>query len=68
MGAWQYVIGIGLALLGLYTLWATRNQYRFIKAKGNKDTSPFVMWGMWSSSLIGFVLVMVGVTTFFGQW
>ncbi|MGL9727577.1 hypothetical protein [Enterococcus sp. DIV0756] len=49
----SYFIGVIFVLLGVWQFVMTKRSFSNLKKNGNKNTSPFVMFSLWSSLVIG---------------
>lgn len=57
----RYVIGGIAVILGLVQLFYTRKAMANLQVRGDKNTSPFVIYGYWSSFVVGAILIIFGV-------
>ncbi|MGL9816178.1 hypothetical protein IGK51_002786 [Enterococcus sp. DIV0098] len=49
------IIGVAFLILGVWQLWMTKRSFTSLKKSGNQNTSPFVMFSLWSSLVCGVV-------------
>ena len=57
----RYLIGGIAVILGLIQLFYTRRAMKNLQVNGDKNTSSFVIYGYWSSFVVGVILIMFGV-------
>lgn len=60
------VVGIIFLVLGVWQLWMTKRSFTNLRQKGNKDTSPFVMFSLWSSLLMAIIFLGISYSCFTG--
>ncbi len=63
MGIWAIVIGLILIALGGFELFSVVRAYNTTKTSGNKSTSPFIAYGLWTGIVIAFFLAVAGIVT-----
>ncbi|BDR59142.1 hypothetical protein [Xylocopilactobacillus apicola] len=63
MGIWAIVIGVILIAIGIYELMAVRRNYKYLKSKSNRTTSPFMMLALWQALLFSGLMFFVGIGT-----
>ncbi|WDF82705.1 hypothetical protein PQ472_00260 [Lacticaseibacillus pabuli] len=54
-----------LIVLGIYQIYASWRELKFLRTKAGKDTSPFMLIALWSGFLIGVALIVFGISYFF---
>ncbi len=65
----MYVVGILVILLGIYQIHSSIKYLSNLKTNGGKDTSPFILYAIYSSFLIGGFMMFFGFgTMFFFNW
>lgn len=71
VGVMFIFIGILCLLLAAYEVYSVRKWFIYVKTEGNKNTSPFILWAMWSAIVFSFFLFaadMIFIFNLFGIW
>lgn len=58
----KYIVGIVVILLGIYQLFNSRKYVHEIQKDGNKTTSHFVGYAVWSSFVVGILIIGMGMS------
>ena len=61
----RYMFGTIFFLLSVWQFWMTKRSFTYLKQNGNKNTSPFVMFGQWSSLAMAIIFLVASVSCFF---
>ncbi|MGM0165864.1 hypothetical protein IGI39_000815 [Enterococcus sp. AZ135] len=61
----NYILGIVFLLLSVWQLAMTKRSFTDLKKNGNKNTSPFIMLGLWFSFIIGISFLAAAGYAFF---
>ncbi|HIY91826.1 hypothetical protein [Companilactobacillus sp. HBUAS56275] len=64
MGAWSIVIGIVLILLSIQVFYSVGKAYKKLKNGELTNPSPFILYGLWTSGVVGLFIAVMGVMTF----
>ncbi|MCI1894900.1 hypothetical protein ACFQ41_11240 [Lacticaseibacillus suilingensis] len=65
MSIWGVLLGIVLVVVGLWQFHATTHAFKEMKRNGNKNTSPFIMYALYSGYLFGGLFIIGGVMVAF---
>jgi hypothetical protein len=58
----KYIVGIVVILLGIYQLLNSRKYVHEIQKDGSKTTSHFVGYAVWSSFVVGILIIGMGMS------
>ncbi|KFO17979.1 hypothetical protein NQ080_12590 [Enterococcus faecium] len=64
----RYFLGIVFSLLSLWQFIVFKRAYTQLKQNGDKDTSPFIMLGLWSGLLFVIVFFVIAINCFFADF
>lgn len=54
------VIGVIFIIIGFYQLYAVIGYFKFLKKHGNSSTSPFSLFGLWTSLMFSLLTIGIG--------
>ncbi len=58
----KYIVGVAMILLGIYQIFNSHKYVREIQKDGNKTTSHFVGYAVWSSFAFGLIIIGIGMS------
>lgn len=62
---WNILFAVVMVALGVWQLYYTKKQLRFLQTEGDENTSPFSMMSLWSSLVFSvFLIVTAGIIAF----
>ncbi|PLS35096.1 hypothetical protein CYV26_06760 [Carnobacterium maltaromaticum] len=60
----RYLLGFVFLLVSIWQLVITWRTFASIKSEGDKNTSPFIMLGLWNSLIFAVILFAVALWCF----
>jgi len=61
----SYLMGTIFLLLSVWQFIMFKRSFTYFKQKGNQNTSPFLMLGLWSGLLFAIVFLGIAISCFF---
>ncbi|MDU5336174.1 hypothetical protein [Enterococcus sp.] len=61
----SYFIGCFFLLLSVWQFIMFKRAFTNLKQKGNKGTSPFIMFSLWSGLVLAIIFLGVAISCFF---
>lgn len=61
----EQITGVILLVLAGYQLYSTYKIFDHTKTKGDKNTSPFLPFSLWSSIIFSLALISIGISFMF---
>jgi hypothetical protein len=61
----DYLIGVIFLSIGIWQLVITKRTLTDLKKEGDKNTSPFIILGLWNSLIFAIIFIGIAIGCFF---
>lgn len=58
---WFRIFGSIGILIGIIELYFSKQAFQHLKERGNRETPPFMLYGLWSSVVFGIMIILIGL-------